>query len=36
MNINPYHFAFMGVAFSIGFCVLGAAWYELCPFPLLL
>ena len=27
MKINPYHFAFMGVAFSIGFCVLGAAWY---------
>ncbi len=27
MNINPYTFAFMGVAFAIGFCVLGAAWY---------
>lgn len=27
MNIEPYYFGFVGVAFSIGFCVLGAAWY---------
>jgi hypothetical protein len=26
MGINPYYFGFVGVAVSIGFCVMGAAW----------